>query len=397
MENLNLDAKVNTDENLNQNQNTLNNTNNNIAQNKNITNWNTEKQIYLFKSVSLIDKFNFYEYLSIMLDWGLTITQWLDTVEQKIKNEFFKEKIRELHLFISSWDSFNKAMKKLPDVFNQSEYFLVEAGEKSWTLVSTLSSMALEFKKLYELKQTIKWALTYPIIIIVFLVVAILIVMNYVVPSIIPLIDSSWVEKPFATVALIATSNFISNNFLWIIILMILFFLSIYLFKSSNWWKRFFDWVFLKLPLVWDVYRNYIIASSASILWVLMNAWIPIVKTILLVWKTTNNVIYEDLFEKLSIKVWSWKKIVESIIELDNKNEYFPSDFLQLLSVGEKTASVNKVCKKINEQYTREVNYSLNNLTKWIEPLAIFFAGIFVLWFAFAIFWAILKVTETVW
>lgn len=82
--------------------------------------------------------------------------------------------------------------------------------------------------------------------------------------------------------------------------------------------------------------------------------------------------------------------------KVDEKNEFFPPDFLQMLSVGEKTASLEKVTKKINEQYTREVNYSLENLTKWIEPIAILLAGIFVLWFAFAIFGAILKVTETV-
>ena len=34
--------------------------------------------------------------------------------------------------------------------------------------------------------------------------------------------------------------------------------------------------------------------------------------------------------------------------------------------------------------------------TKWIEPIAILIAGLFVLWFAFAIFGAILKVTQTV-
>jgi type II secretory pathway component PulF len=41
---------------------------------------------------------------------------------------------------------------------------------------------------------------------------------------------------------------------------------------------------------------------------------------------------------------------------------------------------------KIMDQYTKEVDYSLANLTKWIEPLAIIIAAVFVLWFAFAIF-----------
>jgi len=61
-----------------------------------------QKQYYFFKKVSLVDKFNFYEYLSIMLDGGVTITSALDSVTKKIKNPYFKEKISELLVFISS-------------------------------------------------------------------------------------------------------------------------------------------------------------------------------------------------------------------------------------------------------------------------------------------------------
>jgi len=82
--------------------------------------------------------------------------------------------------------------------------------------------------------------------------------------------------------------------------------------------------------------------------------------------------------------------------EVDPEGRYFPLDFLQMLSVWEKTARLEWISKKINAQYTREVDYSLANLTKWIEPIAILFAWVFVLWFAFAIFGAILKVTQTV-
>ena len=95
------------------------------------------------------------------------------------------------------------------------------------------------------------------------------------------------------------------------------------------------------------MYKNYILASSAAILWNLLNAWVPIVKTLILVWKTTDNVVYEDLFSDISLKVWTWKKIVESMLEVDPKSDYFPADYLQLLSVWEKTASISKVTKKL--------------------------------------------------
>ena len=95
-------------------------------------------------------------------------------------------------------------------------------------------------------------------------------------------------------------------------------------------------------------------------------------------------------------KVSAGEKITDSLQEVDPHNDLFPIDFLQMLSVGEKTASLDTVTQKLTAQYTREVNYSLANLTKWIEPLAILIAGVFVLWFAFAIFGAILQVTQTV-
>lgn len=84
------------------------------------------------------------------------------------------------------------------------------------------------------------------------------------------------------------------------------------------------------------------------------------------------------------------------MLEVDPSHRFFPQDFTQLLSVGEKTASIDKISIKLADQFTREVDYSLNNLTKWIEPIAILIAGIFVMWFAFAIFGAILKVTQVV-
>lgn len=358
---------------------------------------NKEKQTYIFKSVSLMDKFNFFEYLAVMVDGWVTLPQAIQSVSKRIKNPYFQEKIDELGIYISSGDQLSKAMKKIPDVFNQSETSIVEAGETSGTLVTSMTSLATESKKLYELRQTVKQALTYPFIIMIFLVLAILIVMTYVVPSIIPLIDEAGVERPFATQALIVTSDFVSNNLFLILVTIILIGFGYHFYSKSESGKKYFDELYLKLPLIWDVYRNYIIASNSSLLGVLMNAGIPVVKTIILTGKSSNNVVYESLYNEISSKVSVGKKIVESMTEVDEEWKYFPSDFVQLLSVGEKTASLGKVCKKLNEQYIREVNYSLANLTKWIEPIAILVAGVFVLWFAFAIFGAILKLTQTVW
>lgn len=357
---------------------------------------NLNKEFIFFKSVSIIDKYNFYEYISVMLDWWVWVTESLESVNSKISSPYFKSKIRELITYISSGDSFSKSMKKIPSIFSSSEISIIESWESIWQLSKSLMKLSEDLKKVYELRNKIKWALTYPVIIFLFLLLALAIVLTYVIPSIKPLFADAGVELPVATKSLLYTSEFVINN-VWFIFLFlataVVFFIW---YKNTRAWKISIEYFLFNLPLIWKIYKNYILANIASNLSTLIWSWLNIIKALNLVSKSTNSFIYMDLFDEVIIRVSKWWWIVKSIEEIDINKEFFPSDYLQMLSVWEKTANLESISIKINKQYEKEVDYSLARLTKWIEPIAILFAWIFVLWFAFAIFWAILKVTQTV-
>ncbi|MDD3793755.1 MAG: type II secretion system F family protein [Candidatus Gracilibacteria bacterium] len=359
-------------------------------------NTNLNKEIILIKKIGVIDKYNFFEYISVMLDGGVGVTESLESVNSKISSPYFKEKIRELMTYISSGDSFSKSMRKLPQVFSASEISIVEAGESTGQLSKSLMKLSEDLKKVHELKNKIKTALTYPLIIFLFLGLALSIVLTYVIPSIKPLFEDAGVELPIATKALLAASNFMINN-VWFIFLFIattiVFFIG---YKNTKTGKISIEHFLFSMPLIGKIYKNYILANISSNLSTLIGSGINIVKALNLVSKASNSYIYMELFDEIILRVSKGLGIVKSIEEVDVEKEYFPSDYLQMLSVGEKTANLESISLKLNKQYEKEVDYSLARLTKWIEPIAILFAGIFVLWFAFAIFGAILKVTETV-
>lgn len=357
---------------------------------------NNNKKFYLSKKVGDIEKSNFYEYLAVMIDGWVSISKALDSIKKKNKNPYFAEKIDEIILFIDSWDSLSKAMKKVPDVFIDSETAIIEAWENSWSMQDSLTMLSETLKNKHNLKKKVKSSLTYPLIIMIFLVVAIGIVMVYVIPSIMPLFADAEVDLPLATKALVATSDFISGNILLILLTIISAVLFVIWYKNTDNGKKFFDSLILDMPLVGVVFRNYILANVAANLGTLFASWIPINKTLKLTWRATNNYIYNEAFEEINTQVTAWNKIVDSMMNVSEEEELFPADFLQMLSVWEKTATIDKICKKINAQYTREVQVSLEVLTKWIEPIAILIAWAFVLWFAFAIFGAILKITQTI-
>ena len=81
--------------------------------------------------------------------------------------------------------------------------------------------------------------------------------------------------------------------------------------------------------------------------------------------------------------------------EADPVGNIFTSNILQMVESAEKTSTVNLVANKLSTQYRREVDTSLAIMVKFIEPIALIFAAIFVLWFAIAIFSAIMQVVST--
>lgn len=65
-----------------------------------------------------------------------------------------------------------------------------------------------------------------------------------------------------------------------------------------------------------------------------------------------------------------------------------------MIESAEKTSTVHQISKKISEQYRREVDASLAIMVKLIEPIALLMAGVFVMWFAIAIFSSIMQVVD---
>ena len=141
-------------------------------------------------------------------------------------------------------------------------------------------NLADDLRSQEELRSKVKGALTYPFIIVLFLVGAVIIIMTYVIPKLEPLFSSTGVELPFATRSLIATSRFVEGNFWAIIILMIVFLLSFQAYAKSNTGRRSLDALYLNIPIIGTVYRNYIIVRVASTLSLLLECGIPIVRTL---------------------------------------------------------------------------------------------------------------------
>jgi len=258
---------------------------------------NKQNEIILFKSVSTIEKYNFFEYLSVMVDSWVTISDALESVLARIKNPFFQEKINELKTYVSSGDSFSKSMRKVPQVFDIGEVSIIEAWETTGMLVESLQKLSDDLKRTYELKKKVKWSLTYPIIIFIFLILAVVIVLAYVIPSLTPLFATAEVELPAATIALIATSNFLTTNYWYIIFIVFAALVSFVWYRSTLEWKNKINNLLLSTPLIGPVFQNYVLSNISASIGTLIGSGVNIIKALRLTGKSTWSTLYEGLFQ----------------------------------------------------------------------------------------------------
>lgn len=175
-----------------------------------------------------------------------------------------RESVENTLFFLEGGDAMNTAMRKIPDFYGEKEIAIVESGEQTGMLKDTFEAIAREMRMQEELRRKVVGALTYPFIIMLFLMLALIVVMTYVIPQIMPIIAEMTTDIPFSTRSLIAVSSFFSENIILIILILIAIGLLVYGYSNTDMGRRFFDREKLYLPVIGTVYRNYMIVQVMS-------------------------------------------------------------------------------------------------------------------------------------
>lgn len=289
----------------------------------------------------------------------------------------------------------NIAMRKIPNFYSEKEIAIIEAGEQTGMMKDTFLAMAVELRMQEELRSKVIGALTYPFIILIFLVLAVTVIMVYVIPQIMPVIAEMSAELSFWTTSLIAVSEFLRENIIFllgILIAMVLLFRA-YIVTDSG--KIVWDRYKIMNLVTGKVYTHYMIVQVMTTAHLLSSSGVSIIKALRLTGASSGNSYMNKLYLLIAEGVARGRKISEMMVEVDIEHRIFTPDIIQLIESAEKTSTVHVVSKKIGDQYRRELDASLSLMVKFIEPVALLGAGLFVMWFAMAIFSVVMQITKS--
>lgn len=344
--------------------------------------------------ISLKDKILFYESTANLLEGGITLLGALKWLLSRTHAGNLYDTLENTIFFIESGDALNIAMRKSPNFYHEKEVAIIESGEQTGMLKDAFQSIATELRMQEELRRKVVWALTYPFVIMFFLVLALTVVMTYVVPQIMPIIAEMTTKISFSTRSLIWVSNVLRYNMIFILITLIAAALIFRWYTMTEMGRKWLDRTKIYVPIVGIVYKNYLVVQVMSTFHLLSSSGVSIIKTIRLTGASAGNSVVSDMYDYIAWEVSKGKKISEAMFDVDKEGYFFSSDIVQMIESAEKTSTVHQITKKISEQYRREVDASLSVMVKLIEPIALLMAGIFVMWFAMAIFSSIMQVVD---
>ncbi|MFZ2522788.1 MAG: type II secretion system F family protein [Minisyncoccia bacterium] len=338
------------------------------------------------------DRIIFAKNLAKMMQAGLSITKGLSIMESE-SSGYLKRVITKVIDSISKGNTLSESIKNYPKVFSDLFVAMVKAGEESGNLPLALENIGMQLEKSYLLNKKIRGALIYPGVIISLMIGIGVLMMIYVVPTLTSTFKSLGVALPFATRAIIATSSFLIEDFVYVLLgIFITVFVVVYTFRTKK-GKRFADFALIHLPVVGSMVKQVNSARTARTLSSLITSGVDIVVAIGVTKDVIQNSYYKDVLQTAQDTIQKGETI--SKVFGDNKKLY-PTFVSEMVSVGEETGKIGEMLLNVAAFYEDEIDQKTKDMSAIIEPALMIFIGVGVGLFAVSIISPIYSIGDSI-
>ncbi len=319
--------------------------------------------------------------LSTLLKAKIPLVQALNALVDQTDHPYLKGVLSEVKQKVNEGASLANAFSEYPKVFNNVFVNMVEAGESSGTLSIVLVRLAEFTEAQVKLKNKIKGAMMYPLIMVIFGSMMMGIIFAFVIPKIAKIFVSMKKDLPWTTQLAIGISNFVLNY--WYIVI-IGGFASVIFFKKylqTTRGRSQYDAILLKLPIVGGLTTMINISRFASTLSTLLTSGVPIIAAMNIVTNLISNVHIKASIKESKESISEGSSMALPMI----KSKLFPPMVTHMISLGEKSGELEPMLEIISENYEEQVETKLSGLTSILEPVMMVGMGLAVGFIVFSV------------
>ncbi len=318
--------------------------------------------------VSSTEKLFFIQHLGIMIKSGISLARALETLSKQTNNKRFQKILMDVAHRVEKGQTLSESMEAYCNVFSELFINMINAGETSGKLEEVLHQLYKQMKKDHQLMAKIRGALTYPAVIFVAMVGIGIGMMVFVVPRMLDIFRDVNMELPLMTRILIVISDAISNQGIFVIIILAILIIIFWRTLKTKSGRYYWQWLMLHLPIISPIIKKINLARFARTMSSLLQTDIKIVESFNITAKTLGNVHYRESLEQAAEKIKKGEDIHKVLATYPHLYSHV---ILQMINVGEEISQLDKVLAEVASFYEESVQEVMDTLPSIIEPVII--------------------------
>lgn len=327
-----------------------------------------------------------------MINSGLSLLRALSILADQTENKKLGAIYSQVRLAVEQGSSLSQALAQHPDIFPPIMVNMTRAGEMGGFLDQVLMQLADNFEAEVKLRQKVKSAMTYPVVVFVFSLLALTAMLLFIVPVFASMFEGLGGELPLPTQILVVMSGMLKKGIPFLIIFLIIFMFLWRKYKNDDRVRNVVDPMKLKMPIFGNLFQKVALSRFTRNLGTMIHSGVPILQSLDIVANTTGNVVIARAVQDVETSV----RRGESLAGPLTQHPVFPPMVVQMMAVGEDTGSLDAMLHKISDFYDAEVEATTEALTSLIEPLMIAIVGGIVGAMIIALYMPIFKVFELI-
>ena len=325
----------------------------------------------MFGKIKLQDIALMTRQLATLLSAHIPLVDSLQAMSEQVANEKLRGILSEMRQKVVEGGKLSDAMRPYPKIFNDMFVNMVSAGENSGALDLVLARLADFTENQNKIRSRVIGAMIYPIIMGAVGTILMIVLMVFMVPKMIGIFEGQKMVLPLPTQILIFISHALSGYWYIFLIAAIGGFFYFRKWVKTTKGLESKDMMLLKLPLFGELVRMIAISRFARTLSTLLASGVPMLMAMDIVKNVVGNVILKQSVEVTRNSV----KEGESIAEPLKRSGHFPPIVTHMISIGEKTGSLEKMLERISDTYDSQVDNTVSTMLSLLEPIMIMLMG----------------------
>ena len=282
-----------------------------------------------------------------------------------------KRKVYELVIYdLLAGDSLSDAFAKQKKAFPKLLVNMVKSAELTGDLPNILDDMAAYYASIDKTRKEIKSAMTYPMVVLFFAIGVVSFILIYIVPKYKDMFEGYGVTLPGITIAILNISNYLQNNFVFLLsVLIAILLIYMYLFKRVKSFRKFMQILYMHIPVVKNIIMYSEMSMFAKTFASLLNHGVFITDSMDVLLKVSENEVYRDIIEKTVHNLNAGGKISETFKD----NWAIPIVAYEMIATGETTGQLGSMMEKVADYYENLHTNAITQVKTLIEPLLIVF------------------------